>query len=131
MLFRSGAAYPQAAAVVRACCESAKEVGMPEAAIPLSNAAVLLATSPKSNSAYMAYHAALSDVEAGKGREIPTHLKSPLFKGYKYPHDYQNHYVAQTYLPADLVGKTYYNYGENKTEQAAKAYNDMIKGKVK
>ena len=126
-----GAAYPQAAAIVRACCESAKEVGMPEAAIPLSNAAVLLATSPKSNSAYLAYHAALADVEAGKGREIPTHLKSPLFKGYKYPHDYPGHYVAQTYLPADLVGKTYYNYGDNKTEQAAKAYNDMIKGKVK
>ncbi len=126
-----GAAYPMAAAIVRACCESAKELGMPEAAIPLSNAAVLLATSPKSNSAYLAYHAALSDIEAGKGREIPIHLKSPLFKGYKYPHDYPHHYVAQQYLPDDLSGKVYYNYGENKTEQTAKAYNDMVKGKNK
>lgn len=124
-----GAAYPMAASIVRACCESAKELGMPEAAIPLSNAAVLLATSPKSNSSYMAYHAALSDIEAGKGREIPEHLRSPLFKGYKYPHDYPHHYVAQQYLPPDLANKTYYVYGENKTEQSAKAYNDMIKGK--
>ena len=93
-----GLAYPMAASITRACCESAKELGMPEAAIPLSNATVLLATSPKSNSAHDAYYAALADVEKGLGRNIPKHLQSPLFKGYKYPHAYPNHYVEQQYL---------------------------------
>ena len=66
-------------------------------------------------------------MNAGKGVEIPTHLQSPLFKGYKYPHDYENHYVEQEYLPHDLVGKKYYKFGSNKTEQVAKAYFDFIK----
>lgn len=122
-----GLAYPQAAAIVKACCDSARELGMPEAAIPLSNAAVLLATSPKSNSAYLALHAAQADIEAGLGKEIPVHLRSPLFKGYKYPHDYENHYVKQHYLPDDLKNKKYYTYGDNKTERAAKEYWEKVK----
>ena len=124
-----GLAYPQAAAIVRACCESARELGMPEARIPLIHAALLLATAPKSNSAYEALDAAAADVEAGKGVHIPVHLQSPLFKGYKYPHAYPNHYVEQQYLPDDLVGKRYYEPGPNKTEQAAAAYWEGIKGK--
>lgn len=122
-----GLAYPQAAAIVKACCDSARELGMPEAAIPLSNAAVLLATSPKSNSAYLALHAAQADIEAGLGKDIPIHLRSPLFKGYKYPHDYESHYVKQHYLPDDLKNKKYYTYGDNKTERAAKEYWEKIK----
>lgn len=122
-----GLAYPQAAAIVKACCDSARELGMPEAAIPLSNAAVMLATSPKSNSAYLALHAAQADIEAGLGKEIPVHLRSPLFKGYKYPHDYESHYVKQHYLPDDLKNKKYYTYGDNKTERAAKEYWEKIK----
>ncbi len=124
-----GAAYPMAAVIVRACCESAKELGMPEARIPLANAAITLATAPKSNSVYNAVNAAMADVEKGLGREVPPHLQSPLFKGYKYPHDYPNHYVEQQYLPNDLRGKKYYVYGENKMEEAAKAYAEKIKGK--
>ena len=122
-----GLAYPLASAVTRAACESAKELGMPEARIPLANAALLLATAPKSNSAESAIDAAMADVEAGMGREIPKHLQSPLFKGYKYPHSYPNHYVKQQYLPDDLVGKQYYEYGDNKTESAAKDYNEKVK----
>lgn len=122
-----GAAYPMAAAITRACVESAKELGLPEARIPLANAAVMLATSPKSNSAYNAINAAFDDIERGMGAEIPTHLKSPQFKGYKYPHDYPNHWVKQQYLPDDLADRKYYEYGENKTEQAAKAYWEKIK----
>ena len=122
-----GLAYPMAAVITRACCESAKELGMPEARIPLINAAIMLATAPKSNSAYLAYGAAMQDIEAGKGREVPQHLQSPLFKGYKYPHDYPNHYVKQEYLPTDLRGKQYYKFGENKTEDAAAQYAKKIK----
>ena len=122
-----GAAYPMAAVIVRACTESARELGLPEAAIPLANAAIMLATAPKSNSTYMAYHAAKEDVDAGRGQTIPEHLRSPLFRGYLYPHDYKNHYVEQAYLPEDLAGKHYYSFGENKTEQAARAYYEMIR----
>lgn len=122
-----GLAYPQAASIVKACCDSARELGMPEAAIPLANAAVMLATAPKSNTAHDAYFAAKADVEAGLGKEIPVHLRSPLYKGYKYPHAYENHYVAQQYLPDDIKNKKYYSYGDNKTERAAKEYWDRIK----
>ena len=122
-----GLAYPQAAAIVRACCESAMELGLPEGRIPLINAALLLATAPKSNSAYLALAAATEDVERGLGNEIPRHLQSPLFKGYLYPHDYTHHYVKQQYLPDDLRGKTYYAWGENKTEQAARGYAEQIR----
>ena len=122
-----GLAYPQAAVVTRACCESAKELGMPEAAIPLANATVLLATSPKSNSAHDAVFAAMADVEKGFGREVPAHLKSPLFKGYKYPHEYPDHYVKQQYLPDDIKERRYYNPGSNKLEDAARQYWEKIK----
>lgn len=122
-----GLAYPQAAAIVKACCDSARELGMPEAGIPLANATVLLATSPKSNAAHDAYFAAMADVEAGLGKEIPVHLHSPLYKGYKYPHAFENHYVKQQYLPDDIKNKKYYAFGDNKTERAAKEYWDRIK----
>jgi putative ATPase len=124
-----GAAYPMAAVIAHACVESAKAVGMPEAAIPLANIVCILATAPKSNSTYLAYHAASADISKGLGLEVPEHLRSPIFNGYKYPHDYENHYVKQTYLPKDLIGKEYYKFGNNKTEQAAKAYYEMIRKK--
>ena len=124
-----GCAYPMAGVITHSLCESARELGLPEAALPLANAVCILATAPKSNSSYLAYHAACEDISRGLGCEIPEILRSPLFKGYKYPHDYPNHYVEQTYLPADLAGKTYYTFGNNKTEQAARAYFELIKGK--
>ncbi len=124
-----GLAYPLAAAVTRACCESAKELGMPEAQLPLANAAVLLATAPKSNAAHNAVLAAAEDVRRGKGITVPAHLQSPLFKGYLYPHDYPAHYVKQQYLPDDLVDTTYYTPAPNKTEQAAAEYWKKIKEK--
>jgi len=123
-----GLAYPQAASIVRACVQSAFDLGMPEARIPLANAAILLATAPKSNSAYLAYAAAAEDIEKGKGQNIPDHMRpSNRYDNYKYPHDYPGHYVKQQYLPNDLLGAKYYEYAENKTEQAAKAYWDKIK----
>jgi len=123
-----GLAYPQAASIVRACVQSAFDLGMPEARIPLANAAIMLATAPKSNSAYLAYAAAAEDIEKGKEQNIPDHMRpSNRYDNYKYPHDYPGHYVKQQYLPDDLRGAKYYEYGENKTEQAAKAYWDKIK----
>ena len=123
-----GPAYPMAAVIVRACVESARELGLPEARLPLANAAVILATAPKSNSAHDAINAAIEDIHKGLGSDIPTHLRSPQFRGYKYPHDYPDHYVKQDYLPTDLRGRRYYEFGENKTEQAARAYWQKIKG---
>ncbi len=125
-----GAAYPMAAVIVRACVESARELGLPEARIPLANAAVMLATAPKSSTAYMAINEAVEDIRKGLGANIPEHLRSPLFKGYKYPHDYPDDYVPQQYLPDDLKEKRYYRYGSNKTEQAAKAYWEKVKGNL-
>ena len=121
-----GLAYPLAVSVTYAACQSARELGMPEARIPLANAAILLATAPKSNSAEAAIDAAMADASAGLGRNIPAHLQSPLFKGYKYPHSYPNHYVKQQYLPTDIKDRQYYVFGENKTEQAAKDYAEKI-----
>ena len=123
-----GPAYPMAAVLTRACCESAKELGMPEAQIPLANAVIQLATSPKSNSAESSVQAAMAAVKEGRGVEIPLHLQSPLFKGYLYPHDYPNHYVRQQYLPTDLLGTSFYRPGPNKNEQAAAEYWSKIKG---
>lgn len=122
-----GCAYPMASVIAYACCESAKAVGLPEAVIPLANAVCILATAPKSNSAYTAYHRASEDISNGLGIDTPEHLRSPMFKGYKYPHDYENNYVHQNYLPKDLLGKKYYEFGSNKTEQAAKAYYDTVR----
>lgn len=122
-----GLAYPQAAQITYALCQSARELGLPEARIPLANCAIMLATAPKSNTAYMAIARASEDIRRGLGTETPTHLVAPLFKGYKYPHDYPNSYVEQQYLPNDIKNAQYYEFGNNKTEQAAKAYWDIIK----
>ena len=124
-----GLAYPQAPLIVKACCDSARELGLPEARIPLGHAALMLATLPKSNTQHLAVDAALEDVKAGLGLVPPTHLQSPLFKGYKYPHDYPNRYVEQQYLPDDVKNKKYYRYGDNKQEKAAEEYWKKIKGK--
>jgi putative ATPase len=125
-----GCAYPMAASIAYACTESAKAIGIPEAVIPLANAVCILATAPKSNSAYMAYHRAAEDIAKGLGNEIPEHLAPPMFKGYLYPHDYPNNFVLQDYLPKDLIGHRYYEFGSNKTEQIAKAYYEMIRAQA-
>ena len=122
-----GLAYPLAAVVTRSCVESAKELGMPEARLTLANAAIMLATAPKSNAAHNAVIAASADASAGLGTQIPLHLQAPLYTGYKYPHDYKGHYVKQQYLPTDLKDKVYYVPGENKAEAAAAAYWNEIK----
>lgn len=122
-----GLAYPMAAVIVKACVDSARELGLPEARIPLANAAVMLATAPKSNTAYNALNRASADIAAGKGQNVPVHLRSPQFTGYKYPHDFPNDWVAQQYLPDELKNAHYYEFGNNKTEQAAKLYWDKIK----
>jgi putative ATPase len=123
-----GLAYSAAAQIVRACVESAKELGMPEASIPLSHATILLATAPKSNSAHVAYTAAAADIAAGMGQTVPDHMR-PVHKyqNYKYPHDYPDHYVEQQYLPDDLLGAKYYTFGDNKAERAAAEYWNRIK----
>ena len=124
-----GLAYPQAASVVHSCVLMARDLGMPEASIPLSEAAVFLATLPKSNSSHVAYEKAREDISRGKGQNIPPYLRpGNRFDGYKYPHDYENSYIRQQYLPDDLKNARYYEYGNNKTEQSAKAYWDKIKG---
>lgn len=131
-----GLAYPQAVVVTKACVDAALQLGLPEARIPLAEAAILLATSPKSNSANSAINAAMSDIQRGAMGNIPRHLQNahadsagsdPVPK-YKYPHNYPNHYVRQRYLPEELGDRHYYEYGENKTEQAARHYWDLIKG---
>ena len=131
-----GLAHSQAAQIVKSCVDSALMLGMPEARIPLVHAAVLLATSPKSNSAYMAYAKAAEDLEKGLGRDMPSRLKNNHYFGvgdrkdaYLYPHDYPEHWVLQQYLPDDIKDRKYYEYGENKNEQAAKAYWDKVKNK--
>ena len=126
-----GLAYPQAIAIVKACVDAAVQLGLPEARIPLAEAAVLLATAPKSNASYVAINTAMADIRKGRGQGFPRCLQNVHYdsaeveqKGqhYLYPHDYPNHWVAQQYLPDDLVGTQYYRYGDNKTEQAARAY---------
>jgi len=131
-----GLAYPMAIPVVNASVDMALKLGMPEARIPLGDAAVLLATSPKSNTGHIALDAALEDVRKGKGGDFPRHLQNVHFdtytqereQGYKYPHNYPGRWVQQQYLPDALVGTQYYTYGDNKLEQAAKQYWDAIKG---
>ncbi len=122
-----GLAYPMALCVTRSAVQAAVELGMPEARLPLAEAAILLATAPKSNAAHNAINAAAEDAAAGLGVEIPTHLQAPLYRGYQYPHDYPDHYVAQRYLPLDLGDKKYYIPGENRTESAAVQYWERIK----
>ena len=131
-----GMAYPQAAAIVKACCDSALQLGLPEAKLPLAQAVVLLATAPKSNSVCAAIDAAMADVRAGKAGEFPRQLQNvhadsagmEREQGYLYPHNFPGHYVKQQYLPDTLVGTRYYEFGPNKTEQTAKRYWDEIKG---
>ncbi len=132
-----GLAYPMILPIVKSCVDMALMTGMPEARIPLGDAAVLMATAPKSNSGHIALDMALADVRKGKGGDFPRHLQNvhadtytmEREQGYQYPHDYPNHWVAQQYLPDELVGTRYYEYGPNKIEQAAKQYWDAIKGK--
>ena len=131
-----GLAYPQIIPIVKACVDAADMLGLPEARIPLGDAAVLMATAPKSNSGYIALNKALADVKKGKGGDFPRHLQNvhadtytmERDQGYLYPHDFPNHWVKQQYLPDALVGTHYYEYGENKVEQAARAYWEKIKG---
>ena len=130
-----GLAFPQIIPIVNACVDMALKLGMPEARIPLGDAAVLMATSPKSNTGHVALDAALADVKKGRGLGFPRQLQNvhadtytqERDQGYLYPHDFPNHWVKQQYLPDDLVGKKYYEYGPNKLEQAAKLYWDAIK----
>jgi len=131
-----GLAFPQIIPIVNAAVDMALKLGMPEARIPLGDVAVLMATSPKSNSGHIALDAALADVRKGKGGDFPRHLQNvhadsytmEREQGYQYPHDYPNHWVRQQYLPDGLAGTQYYEYGPNKLEQAAKQYWDAIKG---
>ncbi|MBR6632770.1 MAG: replication-associated recombination protein A [Clostridia bacterium] len=129
-----GLAYPMAAVIVKSLVDSALQVGLPEARIPLAEAAILLATAPKSNSAYMAIAAAMEDVTKGLGQDMPSRLKNNHCFGegdkkdtYLYPHDFPNHWVDQQYLPDDLKNRQYYHFGDNKTEKAALEYRNSIR----
>lgn len=131
-----GLAYPMAIPIVKACVDSALMLGLPEGRIPLADAAILLATAPKSNSAYVALGKALYDIENSDTGEIPRQLQNMKYDGegdikkgqnYLYPHDYPNHYVKQQYLPDNIKNKIYYEYGENKAEQTAKEYWKKVK----
>ena len=130
-----GMAYPQAASIVKACVDSALQLGLPEAQLPLAQACILLATAPKSNSVVAAIDAARADVRAGKSGNIPREMQNvhadgtgfEREQGYKYPHAFPGHWVRQQYLPDSLKNAHYYEYGDNKTEQAAKAYWELIK----
>ena len=130
-----GLAYPQAVPIVKACVDSALQLGLPEARLPLAEACLLLATAPKSNSACMAIDRALADVRAGRTGSIPRELQNvhadgtgfEREQGYKYPHNFNGHWVKQQYLPDEIKNAKYYEYGDNKTEQAAKRYWDEVK----
>jgi len=130
-----GMAWPQAVPIVKACVDSALQLGLPEARLPLAEACLVLATAPKSNSAVMAIDVALADVRAGRTGSIPRELQNvhadgagfEREQGYKYPHNYEGHWVRQQYLPDELKDARYYEYGDNKTEQAARAYWERIK----
>ena len=133
-----GLAYPQIIPIVKAAVDTAREVGLPEARLPLADAVILVATAPKSNSAHDAINEAMADIERGVGGDIPRHLQNKHFDGedaeikgqhYKYPHDYRNHYVNQQYLPNEIKDKQYYRFGANKTEQKCKEYWSSVKGK--
>ena len=130
-----GLAYPNAVTVVKSCVDSAMQLGLPEARIPLAQAVILLCTSPKSNSAICAIDAAMQDVAEGRAAEIPQHLKDAHYSGssklghgvdYKYPHSFPGHWVEQQYLPDALQGRVYYEFGDNKSEKAALAYRRSL-----
>lgn len=130
-----GLAYPQAVPIVKACVDSALQLGLPEARLPLAEAAVFLATCPKSNSIVMSIDAAISDVRKGNAGSIPRELQNvhadgtgfEREQGYLYPHNFDHHWVAQQYLPDNLKDRRYYDYGDNKYEQNLKQYWDQIK----
>ncbi|MBR6106895.1 MAG: replication-associated recombination protein A [Oscillospiraceae bacterium] len=131
-----GLAYPMAIPIVKAAVDTALQLGLPEARLPIANAVILLATAPKSNSAYLAVDAASADIRAGLSGDFPRALQNVHFDGadaavrgqhYLYPHDYPNHWVRQQYLPDTLKDRVYYHAQENKTEQSAKAYWEKIK----
>lgn len=133
-----GLAYPQIIPIVKSCVDIALQVGMPEARIPLADAVIMVCNAPKSNSAYNAINAATADINKGLIGDIPRQLQNMHYDGednqnkgqfYLYPHDYPNHYVKQQYLPNVVKDREYYKYGDNKNEQAFKAYWDKIKGK--
>lgn len=134
-----GLAYPQAVTIVKSCVDSALQLGLPEARIPLAQAVILLATAPKSNSTICAIDAALDDIKSIDTGDIPSHLKDSHYSGsqslghgvsYKYPHAYPDHYVKQQYLPDNIKDKKYYEFGDNKTEAAAREYWYKIKKDV-
>ena len=131
-----GMAYPSIIPIVKAAVDSALQLGMPEARLPLANAVILIATAPKSNSACLAIDAAIGDVQAGKGINVPRELQNTHFDGednknkgqhYKYPHNYSHHWVKQQYLPDDIKNAKYYEYQDNKYEQTLKEYWDKVK----
>ena len=133
-----GLAYPMAIAITKACVDSALQVGLPEARLPLAEAAILLATAPKSNTAHNAIIAAMADLKKGKSGDIPRQLQNVHAhttgfdnqQHYLYPHEFPNRWVEQQYLPDVLKDAKYYEWGDNKTEQAAKAYWEKIKGRA-
>lgn len=131
-----GLAYPQLIPIVKSCVDIAQAVGLPEARIPLADAVVMVCNAPKSNSAYIAIDTALADIKAGNSGPVPRQLQNKHFDGednqnkgqfYIYPHDYPNHYTYQQYLPDAIKDRRYYKFGDNKNEQAFKAYWDKIK----
>ena len=133
-----GLAYPQIIPIVKAAVDTALAVGLPEARIPLANAVVLVCTSPKSNSVYNAINSAMADVSAGKTGPVPRQLQNLHYDGednpnkgqfYKYPHEFENHWVEQQYLPDNLKNTRYYDFGDNKMEQVAREYWSRIKKK--
>lgn len=135
-----GLAYPQAVVITKACVDSALQLGLPEAKLPIAEATILLATAPKSNSAYNAISAAIDDLRNCDALDFPRHLQNKHFDGngakivgqhYLYPHEYPNHYVKQQYLPDALAGHIYYEFGDNKQEQAAAAYRQKILNELK
>lgn len=133
-----GLAYPQIIPIVKSAVDIAMMVGLPEARIPLADAVILVATAPKSNSGEAAIDKAMADVQSGNYGPIPRRLQNKHFDGedaeekgqfYVYPHDYENHWVYQQYLPNRIKNKKYYEFGPNKNEQAFKSYWDRVKNK--
>ena len=131
-----GLAYPNLGPIVKSCVDSALQLGLPEGRLPLLNAVILIATAPKSNSAYLAGAKASEDIKKGLGTTVPRTLQNTHFDGedalikgqnYLYPHDFKDHYVEQQYLPDDIKDHRYYEYGDNKFEQSLKTYWDKIK----
>lgn len=130
-----GLAYPMAVPIVKACVDSALQLGLPEAKLPIAEAIILMATAPKSNSACLAIDAALADLQSTDALDFPRHLQNKHFDGkgaavvgqhYLYPHDFPNHYVKQQYLPDAIKDHVYYNFGDNKQEQAALQYRNKL-----